>query len=198
MNSILYIHGAGASILSFKWLNSKFCNRHTMYFEYDVKESLSSCIDRLNNSIENLSSPCFIISHSLGGLIAAGVAHNKNIAGIVTMCTPFGGLAVATMMSVIKNDQIFRDLSPLNPQLRILRNNIKKCKNHLAIIANSGLPFSFQENDGAVTVESQTSINGISYTNVNLNHFEVLLSEEIASLIQNFIYNIEHEKGNLK
>ena len=59
-------------------------------------------------------------------------------------------------------------------------------KPHLAIVATQGLPFFPEDNDGAITVASQTALDGARYARLPLNHFEVLLSHDVADLIRTF------------
>ncbi|CAM6054526.1 unnamed protein product [Sphagnum tenellum] len=161
MKTIWYVHGAGASSKSFVWLKTQLPRHRTRLFEYALGESLQDCIERLSIDVTSHGEPGIVIGHSLGGLIASGVVNQPNINGLVTICTPFGGLAVAMFLKMLKSDQLFRDLSPLNPALRAIRKGVVASgKPHLAIVGTSGLPYSNEVNDGVVSLDSQTAIEG--------------------------------------
>jgi hypothetical protein len=182
---IYYIHGAGASFRSFNWLVQQLPTHTANFFEYDLTESLNSCIKRL---AETITEPTLVIGHSLGGLIAAGVATQPNVTGIVTMCAPFGGLSSALVMAILSNTQLFRDLTPMNPALRNISNGLRESKKpHLPIVGTKGLPFTSHPNDGVVAVSSQMYVEKLDYKIINVNHFEILLAQETATLITDFI-----------
>ena len=192
MTTVWFIHGAGASRNSFNWLTSHLNNRLPLkreYFEYDVnKDSLQQCIERLKHNISD--DETIIIGHSYGGLIAAGQTDNPNVKGIITLCAPFGGLAMAMILSMARPHQMFRDLNPINRfliQLRIKLDN--SSTPHLPIVANHGLPFTNEINDGVVSLDSQTAILATCKV-VPVNHFEVLLSPEVGTLIEEFLTKI--------
>jgi pimeloyl-ACP methyl ester carboxylesterase len=190
MQTIWYVHGAGASARSFTWLCEQLPSHHARLFEYTLQEGLSGCIARLSADIAG-QQPGIVIGHSLGGLIAAGVAAQPNIRGVVTLCAPFGGLSSATFLAMMRTDQLFRDLRTINPALGDIRDGlVKSGKPHLPIIATNGLPYSSEPNDGVVPVASATAIRSATYHSIPVNHFEVLLAEESVTLITDFIKSL--------
>lgn len=188
---IWYVHGAGASPRSFRWLSEQMPVHEAHMFQYATSEGLDACTNRLAGAI-NQQGRCIVVGHSLGGLIAAGLAHEPNVQGIATLCAPFGGLTGATWLALLRTDMLFRDLTPMNPALRQIRNGLLSSRvPHLPIVATSGLPFMQQANDGAITVETQMAIGGVLYHQIPVNHFEVLLADETAALVGQFVTGLD-------
>jgi pimeloyl-ACP methyl ester carboxylesterase len=133
------------------------------------------------------SEPVILIGHSLGGIIGmACAARTTRIANLITMCAPFGGLQHANLASMFSNAPMFRDLRQYSSLLIGLRAS-HTMPPHLAIVASHGMPHINETNDGVVTLASQTAVPGISYVNFPINHFEVLLSPGVATVINDFL-----------
>jgi len=187
MLSVWYAHGAGATKRSFAWLSKQLPSHNASFFEYELEDSLAACIVSLSTDIAE-NGPGIVIGHSLGGLIAAGVITHPKVLGVVTMCAPFGGLPVASFMSMVRHDQLFRDLTPHTQILRSICQDVEKSKKpHLAIVASHGLPYTSQPNDGVVTLSSATAIRNTEFQTLPVNHFEVLLDYDTARLISKFM-----------
>lgn len=181
---IWYVHGAGASSRSFAWLREQL-DFPARFFHYGVDEPARSVAQRLAAQIEEDGQSAMLIGHSLGGVLALVCANALNVSRVVTICAPFGGVRPADIMALFNSHPLVQDLrfySPLLSGLRLAHH----LKPHLAIVGSHGLPFLAGDNDGAVTVASQTALIGAHYEVVELNHFEVLLSDQVASLIRSF------------
>jgi len=134
-----------------------------------------------------------IISHSLGGIIALLLLKTKlNIRKVVTISTPFGGSEEASYLRYMYPAyQLFKDISPSSEMIR-KANNIELTVPVLSIVSTGGkskVPFLKEENDTIVTVSSQTASNHREYYYVDLNHFEVLMSGEVANKIKSFLFS---------
>lgn len=187
---VYYVHGAGATRISFNWMISVLPKHDARFFDYHTDEGLNSCVTRLSETIA-AGPPCVVVGHSLGGVIAAAMAPLPSVRGVVTVCAPFAGLPSATLLAMLRPNQLFRDVSSLNPRLRRIRNGVVEHKKpHLPIVGDYGLPLCGADNDGVVPVESQVAIPGLTYRKFNLNHFEVLLSGEVSLAIDAFLKEI--------
>lgn len=142
---------------------------------------------RLRAAIQDENVPVSLIGHSLGGVIAATCASLPQVTKLVTLCAPFGGIRQADFFSLFSWEPLFHDLRSHGPVLSSLRRWPIGVP-HLAFVGTNGLPFMFESNDGAITVASQTALNGPQYKMLPLNHFEVLLSSEVAELSEQFIF----------
>jgi pimeloyl-ACP methyl ester carboxylesterase len=187
MATIWYIHGAGASENSFNWLRAQLPSHRACFLHYSTTDPASDSINRLVARIEREREPVTVIGHSLGGVIArACAAETRFVDRLVTMCAPFGGIRHAAMMAMFSPSPLYRDLSEYSPLLIDVRRS-RLAVPHLAIVASNGLPVSSETNDGVVTLSSQTAIQGQDYINFGLNHFEVLLSPQVAETINDFL-----------
>lgn len=186
MTSIWFVHGAGASARSFTWLQQQLGPHQPHFLSYDVDESTASCIDRLNMAISLETEPVTLIGHSLGGIIGRICAKHPKVSRLITLCAPFGGIRQMNYMEVFNRAPMFHDLSTYSVLLSNMRTDTLKAP-HLAIVGTHGLPFTSEPNDGVVTVESQTAIPYQKYLVFELNHFEVLLSPEVATSMNKFL-----------
>lgn len=187
---ILYIHGAGASSKSFNWLLEKLPKHDPIFFEYSTDVSVKTAVENFHRMMNSYNlvcgyEPTIVIGHSLGGIIATACANNPQITKLVTLCAPFGGIKHTELLSMFSFEPLFHDLRNHGPLLTSIRNTPIQ-KPHLAIVGTKGLPFMTEANDGAVTLASQMAFN-VDYKMIPVNHFEVLLSEEVAELITEFI-----------
>lgn len=185
--TVWYVHGAGATDRSFRWLAAQLPPHRARSFSYDVGEGLGRCVERLGDEIMACGEPALVVGHSMGGVIAGGVAHLGPVRGLATLCAPFGGVAGIGVLALLRPEPLIRDLVPGNAALRAVRDGLSRSATpHLAIIGTSGLPFHRQPNDGVLTVDSQTALPGASFKALALNHFEVLLSRAAVDLIAAF------------
>lgn len=167
------------------WLHQQLAYS-PQFFEYPGDEPVIEVTQRLLKQLAGDGRPAMLIGHSLGGIIAAICAGAPNVKRIVTICAPFGGIRFAEFLSIFMSHPLFNDLRSHGPLLSYVRDH-PMIKPHLAIVGSRGLPsFFHEENDGVISVASQTAMLGPRYEVVNFNHFEVLLSDAVVDLIHNF------------
>ena len=161
--------------------------------QYSVENPLEKNIKRITRLArkEFKDQQFDIVSHSLGGIIAIMLLKTKlNIAKIVTISTPLGGSeAAASLRFMYSTYQLYKDISPGSDIIKKAK-NMKLKVPVLAIVTtggNSCIPFMSEENDTIVTVASQAAADNPEYYYVDLNHFEVLMSGEVANKIKSFI-----------
>ena len=181
---IWYIHGAGASNRSFAWLHEQLVEFPTQFFSYDLHEMTDTVIHRLSVAIAQDGRPAMLVGHSLGGIMATA-SNAANITRLVTICAPFGGIRHAALMSLFCRHPLLNDLRSYGRLLSSVRANRLPIP-HLAIVGTQGLPFLSEDNDGVVTVASQMALSGVRYATLPLNHFEMLLSDDVVDLIRSF------------
>jgi len=114
------------------------------------------------------------------------------IGKIVTISTPFGGSEAATYLRYMyPTYQLYKEITPSSEMIREA-SNIELTVPVLSIVSTGGkskVPFLNEENDTIVTVSSQTASNHLEYYYVDLNHFEVLISDEVAKKIKSFLFS---------
>jgi pimeloyl-ACP methyl ester carboxylesterase len=128
-----------------------------------------------------------MIGHSLGGLVALETARRSSrVQKVATLCTPFSGTSMADLMRWVNPSPLFDVLSPSSTVMTNVRTKPLPCP-VFSIVGTSGLPLMRKDNDGAVTVEAQTALRDAEYKHYGLNHFEVLMDEDVAVDIWNAI-----------
>lgn len=187
---VLYIHGANSSPKSFSYVREALLPHTCDYFSYDASDKLADIIDR---AIDQVDRPCHIIAHSLGGIVAANVAHAHPslVKTVTTIATPYGGSEAANMLSLVMPfNQFLRNIRPSNSILVQTREQPVPVPT-LCITAHGGNnPLISSANDGVVTVSSQTPPPGATKVSLECTHFEVLLDTVTVELISNFIAHI--------
>lgn len=181
---ILYIHGAGASPLSFKYI-SEHIDIPALFMEYNLQNSLSENIILTKDFIKD-EKDIICIGHSMGGLIAAGIKNCNSVKKIITISAPLGGVSGSTMLALFyPRTSIFKDLISYGPSLSSIRKNSESVnKPHIAIVSTHGFDFISHQNDCVVSVASQMAWQTPEYHKINLNHFEVLMSDETIAIIK--------------
>ena len=77
--------------LSFQYLRSLTCFKNELVVEYDTSNKFKDNLEMLSNDIAKVRGPYFMIGHSLGGLYALHLTKHVNVAGAVSISTPFAG-----------------------------------------------------------------------------------------------------------
>ena len=93
---------------------------------------------------------------------------------------------MADLMRWVNPSPLFDVLSPSSTVMTNVRTKPLPCP-VFSIVGTSGLPLMRKDNDGAVTVEAQTALRDAEYKHYGLNHFEVLMDEDVAVDIWNAI-----------
>jgi pimeloyl-ACP methyl ester carboxylesterase len=188
MKTIFYVHGAGATAVSFCALATKLPEHTPRFFSYDIAEPVADVTARVRNELSLLAAPVSLVGHSLGGIIATLASAEPQVDQIVTLNAPFGGIRVLDFVGLFRREPFFTDLRSHGTALSAARAKVSD-KPHLGIIGSGGLPTVAEANDGVVTVRSQTAKPDIHYHLTDLNHFEVLLSNDVAREIERFLFS---------
>lgn len=206
MKTIVYLHGAMSTPLTFQYIKESLLPHRAIMIEYDYNIKLSDALKSINSMIseELMNNPTCefdIISHSLGGLMAVNVASNKkfNVKKVVTISAPFGGSEAAWYLKFLYPfTPLFREIAPystfVTQTLYLLeKGKMAKLNNDgcfLPIVTNTGKGIMLKaENDKIVTLASQVTMKNVKYYYVELNHFEVLQSPAIVRKIKSFLWN---------
>ena len=191
--NILYIHGANMSPVSFTFIQTAMGSHNAVAPEYSVEKPVETNLKRIARLArkEFEDEPFDIISHSLGGIIAILLLRTRlHIGRIVTLSTPLGGSeAAASLRYMYPRYQLYKDIAPSSDIIK-KANNQKLKVPVLSVITTGGncsIPFMKEDNDSVVTVASQTVSDNPDFYYVDLNHFEVLLSEEVTDKIKSFL-----------
>jgi len=187
---IVYIHGATASERSFAFIQKSIRSKDPIYLNYEkegpAKDNLAEMIEALN-SVEE---PLFIVAHSLGGVYATYLQQEvDNIKGVVSLATPFNGSEIATWGAMLNpRYQLFKDISTQSSFIRGSR-NIEITVPWLQIVSTVGdVPWITGTNDGIVTRASMMCRDDVEYTELDRNHYEIVLSKRVVDIIKKRLY----------
>jgi pimeloyl-ACP methyl ester carboxylesterase len=162
-----------------------------MPLNYSSSNGFANNLTEMAAAIQRLRGPVFFVAHSLGGVYALHLAQqiSNQVAGAVTLSTPYGGSREADMVRMfLPNSQLMRDISPgSDPMLAMA--NMTVPTNWTNVVTTQGSnPFIAAANDGVVTVDSMKALgNRMRLVELDLNHYEVVLSPRVIKVIRDRI-----------
>lgn len=192
MYTIVYIHGANASSVSFNYIRQHIHSPNSILVDYNSSNGFINNLDDMKYELSN-HDKLFFVAHSLGGIYATHLADhfsNKTIGG-TTISTPYGGCIEADVIKLFAPfSRLMTDIGPNSYPMRTARQIEYPCRWTNIVTTNGKSPFVSDANDGVVTVNSmKRHRDAMEIREVNLNHFEVLLSPFTVAIIQQAIDN---------
>ena len=183
---IVYIHGASATEESFNYLRSRL-----PYADYTVKyDSANGFQNNLDEMLEQLKDKkdIFFVAHSLGGIYALHLSEKipNQIIGAVTLSTPYGGSETADYVKYfLPFSRLLRDIGPSSWPIRQADNILIKHPWTNVVTVKGSSPWMTQPNDCVVTIKSQKQHKeNMELVEIDYNHYEVVLSERVVSIIK--------------
>ena len=194
---VIWIHGANQSGLSFQYLRSLTRFKNELVVEYDTSNKFQDNLKKLNNEIIQARGPYFIIGHSLGGLYALHLTQHVDVAGGVTISTPFAGSWTADWARFfVPTYQLFRDVGRRSIPIKESQ-NIKLKVDWTQIVSTKGdVPYHGGQNDGVCTIKSMKYRKDMELIEVPHTHFEVLCSDLVVKIILDRYKKVLHRKKN--
>ena len=182
--TVIWVHGANQSGLSFQYLRSLTRFKNELIVEYDTSRKFKNNLEKLAKEIIQLRGPFFIIGHSMGGLYALHLTRHVDVAGVVSISTPFAGSWTADWARFfVPAYQLFRDVGRRSIPIKEAQ-NIKIKANWTQIVSTKGdVPYHGGQNDGVCTIKSMKSRKDMELIEVPHTHFEVLCSDLVVKII---------------
>ena len=185
-NNIFAIHGAFSSPRIFNYLKHKIGKKYNWQF-LDYQNETSG-LSTIINSIKPPNS-AHIIGHSMGGLIALGLANHPWVQSITTIATPLGGVDVNLIQAYLSRSEFIKEIASHSEFIINLRKQlINKPVQHL-ISTHGFSPWIYESNDGVVTLRSQRAMNFGEVHNIPANHSEIMLDTLTAEKLLSFWQN---------
>jgi pimeloyl-ACP methyl ester carboxylesterase len=188
--TLVYIHGASATSESFNYIRSKL--GEGIDINYDSRNGFENNLAEIIEHLKSVKDIAFI-AHSLGGIYSLHVANTMpdQVLGAVTLSTPYGGAEVADYAKYfLPFSRLMRDIGP-NSWAFKQADRIKIQHPWTNIVTTKGQsPFIPEANDGVVTISSQRHHANMELVEVNFNHYEVVLSDDVVSIIKHRINKI--------
>lgn len=188
--TIWYIHGASSTPRAFNWLHTQLPDHNRVDITYQDHE-VDSVMPALLKKLEFMVDPVSIIGHSLGGCFGVALSQaTDKIKKVFTISSPFGGSEIASYLRWISFDPLMAYIHPQSKFMRGIRKNPLRAPVVSVVTTSSRFPLTmmYEKNDGVVTYKSQIAIEGPSYKELELNHFEVLLAKETADYCNEFLF----------
>jgi len=182
--TVIWIHGANQSGLSFQYLRSLTRFKNELVVEYDTSHKFKDNLRLLSNEIHKVKGPYFLIGHSLGGLYALHLTKHVDVAGAVSISTPFAGSWTADWARFfVPTYQLFRDVGRRSIPIKESQ-NIKLTVDWTQIVSTKGnVPYHGGQNDGVCTIKSMKSRKDMELIEVPHTHFEVMCSDLVVEII---------------
>ena len=182
--SVIWVHGANQSGLSFQYLRSLTRFKNELVVEYDTSHKFKNNLEIIAKQIIQLRGPYFIIGHSMGGLYALHLTKHVDVAGAVSISTPFAGSWTADWARFfVPAYQLFRDVGRRSIPIKEAQ-DIKIKADWTQIVSTKGnVPYHGGQNDGVCTIKSMKSRKDMELIEVPHTHFEVMCSDLVAKII---------------
>ncbi len=182
--NLVYIHGANATSESFNYIRKKLGDGVDV--NYDSRNGFENNLKDIQSELKDYTDIVFI-AHSLGGIYSLHLANNipLSVKGAVTLSTPYGGAEVADYVQYfLPFSRLMRDIGPSSWVMR-QSDKIKIQHPWTNIVTTKGQsPFIIEPNDGVVTISSQKHHADMELVEVDCNHYEVVLSDQVVGLIK--------------
>jgi len=187
----VYIHGATASERSFAFIQKSTRTKDPIYLNYDKESLAKDNLEEMYAILENIDGPFVIVAHSLGGVYATYLQSEFGTAiqGVVSLATPFNGSELASWGSIFNpHYQLFKDISPNSSFIRNSKKLSIQCPWIQVVTTVGDVPWINGTNDGIVTRSSMMCRDDIDYTEIDRNHYEVVLSKRVVDIIIKRLY----------
>ena len=182
--TLVYIHGASATSESFNYIRSKLGDGISI--NYDSRNGFENNLKDMLEQLKDVKDIVFV-AHSLGGIYSLHIANAipKQVVGAVTLSTPYGGAEVADFAKYfLPFSRLMRDIGPSSWAMK-QASKIKIQHPWTNVVTVKGQsPFMAEANDGVVTISSMKHHPDMELVEVDYNHYEVVLSDQIIDIIK--------------
>jgi pimeloyl-ACP methyl ester carboxylesterase len=182
--TLVYIHGASATSESFNYIRSKLGTG--IDINYDSRNGFENNLEDMKAQLKGVKNIAFV-AHSLGGIYSLHIANAipENVKGAVTLSTPYGGAEVAEFAQFfLPFSRLMRDIGPSSWAMKQAK-QIKIQHPWTNVVTLRGQsPFIPTANDGVVSIASQRHHSDMELVEVEYNHYEVVLSDQVIDIIK--------------
>lgn len=213
---VIFIHGALSTARSWNYIQYatrkalKTLDAEVICPEYDVAEKpateiIDDLLEQITPSLSYMPRRVIFVGHSFGGVLAVELArrlieeHEVLAANVevLTLSTPFGGSGAASFLKLFKPSSYFyNNTGAFDRFMTNFKNKPLPCRvaSLITSIEGSGADFLRGENDGVVTVASQSQFNDDplhEHCLMPTNHFEILLLPEAGAIISRLFLEVD-------
>jgi pimeloyl-ACP methyl ester carboxylesterase len=185
---IVYIHGASATAESFTHIR-EYVREHTELpdtaLEYNSADGFDRNLDLMKAALDH-ADRLFFVSHSLGGIYALHLAHHyrDRTCGGISLSTPYGGCAQADFARYfLPFNQLMKDIGTMSAPVLDAKKLPAPPRWTNIVTTRGDSPWIHERNDGVVTIDSMKSRTDFELIELPLNHYEVVLSNQVVEII---------------
>ena len=187
----VYIHGATASERSFAFIAKSLRTKDPIYLNYEKDGTAQDNLAEMIEILDNINGPFVIVAHSLGGVYATYLQaeFGTAIQGVVSLATPFNGSEIATWGAMLNPGyQLFKDITTHSNFIKDSRKIEIKCPWLQVVTTVGDVPWIQGTNDGIVTRSSMMCRDDVEYTEIDRNHYEIVLSKRVVDILKKRLY----------
>ena len=197
---IVYIHGASATAESFthirQFVRDTF-EEEDIALEYNSADGFEHNLKHMKGQLDD-ADRLFFISHSLGGIYSLHLAnyYKDTTIGGISLSTPYGGSRQADFAKYfLPFNKLMKDIGPMSRPMAEAR-RLPAPPNWTQIVTVKGAsPWIHEPNDGVVTIESMQYRQDFEIIELPLNHYEVVISNQVVDLILARLKRVIHGRG---
>ena len=182
---LVYIHGASATSESFNYIRDHL-GGDDIVVNYDSRNGFENNLKAIQEQLGKTKN-MFFVAHSLGGIYAIHLANAmpKQVLGAVTLSTPYGGAECADVVKYfLPFSRLMRDIGPSSWAMK-QADKIKIQHPWTNVVTVKGQSaFMHEPNDGVVSIASQKRHVDMELLEVDYNHYEVVLSDQVVDIIK--------------
>ena len=182
--TLVYIHGATATSLSFSYIRNYFPYREIL-IDYDCDQGFYKNLEQMTSQLKGKDN-LFFIGHSLGGIYSLHLANQfkSQTLGGVTLSTPYGGSKEAFYFRFIfPFNKLLREVTPYSrPIYEINSMYVPPLWTNVVTKKDNGL-WKIEPNDGIVTQASMRYRSDMELVDLDVSHYEVVVSPDSVKII---------------
>lgn len=153
--------------------------------EYKSENGFENNLNLMKGQLDD-ADRLFFVSHSLGGIYSLHLAnyYKETTKGGISLSTPYGGSKEADYAKYfLPFSRLMRDIGPMSKPVAVAK-KLPAPPNWTQVVTTVGQsPWITEPNDGVVTVESMKFRKDFELVEVPLNHYEVVISDQVVEIV---------------
>ncbi len=197
---IVYIPGASATAESFTHIRQyvrDYIEEPDIALEYRSEAGFEHNLSEMKGQLDH-EERLFFVSHSLGGIYALHLAnhYSQTTVGGVSLSTPYGGSKQADYARYfLPFNRLMKDIGPQSrPMAAAKKLPPPPCWTQV-VTTRGASPWIQEPNDGVVTIESQQYRTDFETVELPLNHYEVVISNQVVDIVLDRIQRVIAQRG---
>lgn len=183
----VFIHGANQSRVCWNYIIATLGLKEYTCLEYDTHAGFYNNLEELKLKWNKINKPFILVTHSLGGIYGLHLYNYKPkyVKESISISTPFGGSKTADYVKyMVPGYKLFREIGTRSEPISELKDMKIKCPWTQVVTLRGGAPWHGTHNDGVVTVASMTERKDMKYIEIEQNHYEALVCNEVIEIIK--------------